>query len=64
MMHIKEYLKPSLLGMWSIKCFEFSKEIRQQAGFTKHYRATDGGQPAVITVRKYHWNRIERCVCS
>jgi hypothetical protein len=32
--------------------FEFNSKFFRQTGFTKHYRAADGGQPAVFRERK------------
>jgi hypothetical protein len=31
-------------------------------GFTEHYRAADGGQPAVIRVRQKNVNYFQLCV--
>jgi hypothetical protein len=46
--------------------FEFNSKFFRQMGFTKHYRAADGGQPAVIRERNEcsFFSFYESCICK
>jgi hypothetical protein len=37
---------------WNDPGIKRNVKLLEQVNFTKHYRAADGGQPAVIRVRK------------